>query len=268
MSENKLDLNAKVDVPEQLVDAVASPVKSLLNPIAKSIGEGLGGMIDYIFSPFNYMSEKRELQYDYKLKLLKIELDSKINEIPEDKLCEPDLQTVGTALENSKFCIESDELRAMFVNLISNSANIDNKSKVHPSFASMIKEMKPLEAEILTLFKAEATLPIVEYHINLDNNGYTVLQTNVLLYKPKHNIDDVDQIASSLSNLNRLGLIEISYIEHITTEERYAKYDEFLNTMKVSSLLNKTLSNNYSLQKGVAKITPLGKAFISVCISD
>ena len=266
MSENKFDLNVKIDAPEKVVDTVTMPVEKVLNPVAKSIGDGLSSIINCIFNPFHYMDEKQKLKYGRKLQLLKEEIDHEINKIPEEKLCAPDLQTVGNALENSKFCIETDELRAMFVKLISNSANIDNKNLVHPAFASMIKEMNSLDAEILTLFKTKTTWPIAEYHIKVGDSGHTVLQTNVLLYESKRT-NDITQIASSLSNLNRLGLIEINYLEHLIEDGKYVEYDKFLDTYKATLTSDETLSNKYSIQKGAAKITPLGSAFISVCIS-
>ena len=262
MSDHKFDFNFKIDVPEQIVDAVAEPTKDLLESPAKSIGEGFGYLFKCVFNPFKYLSKKQEIKYVSKLTQYQQELQEKIDKIPDDKLCEPNFQTVGTAIEDSKYCIESDELRAMFVNLISKTANSDTKDIVHPAFSSMIKEMTSLEAEVLTQFKMFSQWPVVEYRIISNDGGYNTLQTNVFLYKPEHTVDNIDQIASALSNLNRLGLIEISYLSHISDEKSYAKYNEILDSF------NKLATHKYTLQKGVAKTTPLGQQFIKVCISD
>ncbi len=262
MSENKFDVNFKIDVPEQIADAVATPTKELLDSPAKSIGEGFGNLFKCIFNPFKYLSEKQEIKYASKLNQYQQELQEKINKIPEDKLCEPNLQTAATAIENSKYCIESDELRAMFVNLISKTANYDTKDIVHPGFSEIIKQMTSLEAEILTQFKSTYQLPIVEYHSDSSEKGYTVFRTNVFLYKPEHTVNNIEPIASSLSNLNRLGLIELNYLEFIVNEKSYTKYYEILDNLKKLTLCD------YTLQKGIAKITPFGQQFIKICISD
>ena len=49
------------------------------------------------------------------------ELHEKIEAIPNEKRVEPDIQIVAPALEASKYCVEKEELREMFVNLIASS---------------------------------------------------------------------------------------------------------------------------------------------------
>jgi len=263
MSENKLDLSLKIDAPEPIVNVLAQQGEELLTPQSKSIGQGISSLLNCVFNPFKYLSQKQEIKYAHKLKLYEKELKEKLDAIPEEKLCEPDFQTVGTAMENSKYCIWSDELRAMFVNLIVRAANIDTKESVHPSFSEIIKQIEPFEAEILSYFKFQPNLAIAEFRNKMEQEkGFRVESTNAF-YSRKRNKNFFN--SSALSNLERLGLIKISYDLSFTDKDEYANLDSAL------AEFNKDESNipiKTTIQHGVATITPLGKEFITICISD
>ncbi len=269
MSEHKIDCNLKVDVPESVVQTVSTPVKNVLNPASKSIGKGLGNIFNVVFNPFKYLSEKQEIKYTLKLQQYKDELQEKLKKIPEEKLCEPDFQTVGTALENSKYCIRSDILRKMFVDLITNSMNVDMKNLVHPSLAQIINQMSPLDAKILSIFsKNVINLPICEYRLKEDD-GYSVILTNVTFLFGTSNSIQLNSI--SLSNLERLGLIDITYATYVTDQALYQLAKEYLDNiaLKASNEANdKSLFFKYIMRKGKASLTPLGKTLIKVCLSD
>ena len=77
-------------------------------------------------------------------------------------------------------------------------------------------------------------------------------------------INDIESNAISISNLNRLGLLELTYDKHITNENFYNDYNDFLKEyIKVNSF-----DYEVTMQKGTAIVTPLGQQFIKVCISD
>lgn len=255
------NLNIKVDVPDKLIDMASEPVNNLANPVAISTGDGLKSMIDLVFSQFKYWSQKREIINNHKLKLLKEKLDNDTKEISPEKLCEPSSQIISLVYDNLKYCIDEDSLRDMFAKLIVSSVNKDTVNNVHPAFPSMIAQMSPLEAELLIYFKNNPISPIVEYRIIAKTKGYDVFKSNVMLYKNPQTLEDIDLAAFALTNLERLGLITISYMESLTDESRYLNYENYLNNLKV------TMPNNYKMKTGVVKTTPLGKVFIKVCVS-
>lgn len=62
---------------------------------------------------------------------------------------EPDIQIVAPALEASKYCVEKEELRKMFVNLIASSINSDKVASVHPIFNDIIRKLSSTDALLL-----------------------------------------------------------------------------------------------------------------------
>ena len=132
-----------------LPPSVDNAVKNLTDEPTKSVGKTFSDVWYLVFGGISYAADKRRMKYAHKLEQYHEELESAINTIPEEKRIEPDIQVTAQALENSKYCVESDELRSMFVNLIAKSMNADYKATVHPSFAEIIKQMSPDDARVL-----------------------------------------------------------------------------------------------------------------------
>lgn len=251
----------ELKLPDPISKAIVTPTNNILNPTCKSIGKGLGNLFNIIFNPFHYFNKKQKIKYLYKLKQYQQNLQNKINNIPEEKLCEPDLQTVGTALENSKFCIDSDELTEMFAKLISSSINIDTKDFVHPAFSEIIKQMTPLEAKIISYLKNKEVFPICKY-LEIVEDGYKIITTNILIYQDNEN--NIDKNSYSVTNLERLGLVSITYSDRIIDDNEYNPYEDFK-----SRLVNDLLPiDKITMRKGYVSITPLGKQFVKVCIPN
>ena len=59
-----------------------------------------------VFDGISHLAEKRRLRYVAELEKYNKELQATINEIPQDRKAEPDIQIVASALEASKYCVE------------------------------------------------------------------------------------------------------------------------------------------------------------------
>ena len=142
--------------------------------------------------------------------------------IPDERLIEPNFQTVSIALETCRHCITNDELRRMFVNLICNSMDSEYDNKVHPSFPEMIKQMSTLDARILQSFtdafiqKSAVDRPfslnaVEEIVLKHSNGSYETVYTN-MFYADIPDINyDVYKFSSSITHLERLSLVDIDY---------------------------------------------------------
>lgn len=259
MSEDKKSL---IDI---VPDSVDNAIKNITDKPTQNMGTTFADIWYLVFGGISQAAEKRKLKYSYALQEFENELKEKISKIPEDKLTEPDTQTSAQALENSKYCIDKEELRKMFVSLISNSMNSDFNKDTHPSFAEIIKQMSTLDAKIIKTFKNSTTngLPICQYILNnSENNGYRILLENVYLH---YNISYLPKCSLSIASLVRLGLIYVSYTTHFTDESAYAPFtDHFWFKNLQQQFSNQTVS----IQKGVVSLTPLGRSFVRVCISN
>lgn len=256
-----------VDATEGAVKAVleSEQVKNLTNPPTKSIGNALGDICDLCFGKLGEVAEKSRIKHQKNIEDFKASIYNDIKNIPEENLIEPKLSVVGPALEASKFYYEEDVLRKMFERLIVNSMDSRKISKVHPSFTEIIKQLSPLDAQNLTLFRNNNHLPLCEYRSrNEPETKYNVIKSNVFL--SNLNCMDIDLQSVSISSLSRLELISIDYEKYITNDSAYKIFE---NNDFYLSLVNryKTLGQIIKIQKGVAIITPLGLAFTDVCLS-
>lgn len=248
----------------ELPSSADNALKNLTDKPTLSIATTFSDLWDLIFGGISYLSEKRKIKYAHNLELYRKQLESSISQIPPEKLVEPSTQTTAQALENSKYCIDEENLRSMFVTLISNSMNFDFQREIHPSFAEIIKQMSPLDAEIIKIFKNSSPtgFPLGQYRRVKDEENYYVLIENVFLM---YETPDLQACSLSISSLSRLGLLSISYDIFISNGDIYKPFEEH---PWFKYLQEDYPNEEISLRKGVAVLTPLGHSFTRVCIPD
>lgn len=265
MDDNKT-INALFNT--ELPPAADTAISNLTNKPTLAIGTTFADLWDLVFGGISYLSEKKKIEYAHKLDLYRKELDDSINQIPLEKLVEPSIQVTAQALENSKYCVDEDELRQMFTALISNSMNTDFSKDIHPSFAEILKQMSSLDAEIVRLFKKADSisigLPVCQYCFHLDGpSSFSPLPDHIFLELP-----DVDfkLCSRSLSSLSRLGIVSISYLRRLTAPNIYEKFSTHPFYLDLKEHLPEPIT--LSIKKGSVTLTPLGLSFIKVCIPD
>lgn len=254
-----------------------------ITPPAKEIGTTLGNIFYAIFSPINYNVEKLKIKQSEYLKKYQADIESELAKIPENKLTEPKLSIIGPTLEASKYYIEENELRKMFAKLIATSMNIDTKNTVHPSFVEIIKQLSPLDAQTLFIFKSWHIRPIVTYKLVNNNSTFDIVFSDA--FTCSEIAAPLIDLSTSISNLNRFKLVDISYSTDFSEQSVYEKYSQtdFFNFFK-KIIQNKTFKENkdfldkyakgckipnivdISFDKGYVKLTNLGKQFIDVCL--
>ena len=155
----------------------------------------------------------------------------------------------------------------MFVKLISGTMNRDFEPLVHPSFPEMIKQMDENDAHLLMELKRKPNLvPIAEFEEEFTQRNSSISHFTNAYISDIFNIS-LSDCSCSLSSLERMGLISISYDSHITEDSLYEPFYE----IPIYQSLDKEISSynrnsKISLKKGVCSITPLGKRFMLVCV--
>lgn len=263
---------SKNDIPN--VDPVSSilnteQAKNLTNPPSKSIGTALGDICDLCFGGLHEKAEKSRLIHNKHIEDFKKDLYRDVSNIPEENQVEPKKSIAGPALDASKYYFDEKEIRNMFERLIVNSMDNRMTSKVHPSFTEIIKQLSPLDAQNLALFRKKSQLPIIKL-INKASDNFTVVFTNFFISNP--DCQDFNLQSVSISSLNRLGLVDITYEAYFTDDLHYKPFLDipFYQEYKAHfDNLNKINDDNHTLdyQKGIVSVTPLGKTFIDVCLS-
>ena len=254
-------------------DSVDNAIKNATDSPSLEIGKTLGDIFYLVFGSVHLAADKRKIKYAIELKKYEQELNRAINNIPEEKACEPKLQTVGVALEKSKFVIEEEAIREMFVRLISKSMNSDYTDLVHPSFPEVVSQMTPFDARVLAaLGRASNSEPIVELRIG-ENSGYNTYKANVMLLDGElTNLVLVDKCSASIDYLARVGLVRASYIEFAADNSAYeafyksVAFEEFKHMVDLINKDNPSLCLHPSIGRGSAKITTLGRRFLDICL--
>lgn len=267
MSDN--DNNEKINIKFELPQ-VANEVSL---PLAKSIGKTLSLAWDGLFMGVETWYCKKKIDQENYLKLYKENIQKELNDIPEDNIQEPKMNIMGPALETSRYYFEEEQYRIMFSKLIAKSCDNRFNTKTHPFFVDAIKQMSPLDAKILSLFKAESIIPVASYRYKLaNNNGYNdfipyVYYFNKDYFDPRIN-------SSAIINLQRLGFITIDFTRHILEHVAYDLYYNDPFYIKQKSLIKRRFNdptqiceyNDVIIKKGVMQLTPLGLDFLNICM--
>lgn len=175
------------------------------------------------------LDEKLYLIQQQSVERFKIKLKKKISEIPQENQQEPKLSLIAPALESTKYYIEEEELRDLFVNLISKSMDDRYNDDVNHAFVEIIKQLSPIDAYVLKKINTR-TIPVARYEMPLTEGSITLNDYYI--------IDDIyteKQTSISLTNLNRLGLINMPQGYSLTNE---SLYDQFSNNETYTYYLN------------------------------
>ncbi|MBQ8233465.1 MAG: hypothetical protein IJZ34_16295 [Lachnospiraceae bacterium] len=101
MSEKTITL-LNAEMPESVDRALTN----LTEQPTKAVGNTIADIWFLVFGGIGHLAEKRKLRYAADLAKYNNELKEKIENIPEEKRVEADMQIVAPALEASKYCVE------------------------------------------------------------------------------------------------------------------------------------------------------------------
>lgn len=252
-------------LPSILPDSLDHSLENLSKPLTTNIGNTFGDLWYLVFGPISQAVQKRKIRYAAELEKFKQETKVRVFEISSDDRKEPNTQIVAQALEDSKYCVEEEDLRKMFSELIASSMMKSRESAIHPSFATILKQMSNDDAKALLHFKDLPQIPLISITAPLsnDNTSYQYILTNI--WESCEDLDSINRSRACLESLARLGLIEIKYSEYLTDDSWY----DNIYTDQLKSLANELAGNPdfaLSIKKGLATFTQLGENFIAcVC---
>ncbi|USK48887.1 DUF4393 domain-containing protein [Bacillus sp. CMF12] len=252
---------------EKSLISIAAPtfLENALSEPAKEIGHSLANIFHIIFSPINYPVEKFRIKQAANLKKYEEDIQTELSKVAEEKLIEPKLSIVGPALEASKFYIDENELRKMFAKIIASSMDSDKESSVHPSFVEVIKQMSTLDAQNLKLIYGKSALPIARFRLVHSNSSSSAVLYD-LVFLSNEDQDNLDLNAASLTNLNRLGLININYDRPLFDKSFYEVFSEYPIFKSLIEQISIKEDQDLKIEKGYVDITPLGRQFSSICL--
>lgn len=213
-----------------------------------------------------------------------------IAEISPENLHEPRENIARPAISAIEDYGSEEHTRKMFAKLIAASMDSSKDKIAQQSFVEIVKNMAPIDALVLKeAYELDYYIEIGEIQQKFGKGGYTILFTNLILKVSKN--EDYQLKASSLSNLERLGLIKLNYSTGLSDK---STYEQMKNTTIFKDLLNQNnhLITQYKLNpvdeedttrydnwiniieseivigEGYLSLTPFGKDFCTICLSD
>lgn len=248
-------------LPKFVDDAAGPPAQAVGNTLASLWELSIGNHV-------SLWIKKQEARHQKNLQDYIKKVEEKTQEIPEKFLTDPQMHVVGPAIEASKYYIDSEELRQMFANLIAASVDSRKIEQTHPSFVEIIKQLSPLDAGVLANFKNTNQIPLVQMRLVKENLAYAAVQNHIMNFNNKQ---IYKSHATSLSNLERLGLLSISYSSHSSDERDYdyaknhpafqAAAEYLIDIQKSDPEFIKV-----DFQRGLCTKTPICEDFISICL--
>lgn len=240
--------------------------RDLAKPTVKAIGNIISlpfRAIDAALTPMKKWIDNKNFNYEQTRNLLA----EKLKNVDESKIVEPEAFVAVPALQQLAYSYDSEDLRKMYANLLASAMMEGTKNKVHPSFVDIIKQLSPFDARALSSLNTYY-VPIITATIE---DQYKKIRHDVLVDYCMDLIDiypDECQQASSLQNLKRLGLINITY-------EKIAKpsyrYDKFFKSEMFQNLKRGYDNSPYEkliIKKGVIEFTFLGLDFCKICSNN
>lgn len=210
------------------------------------------------------LDEKLHLIQQQSIERFKEELKEKISEIPKEHQQDPKLSLIGPALESTKYYVEEEELRNLFVSLIAKSMDGRFNNKVHHSFVEIIKQMSPTDADIfkrIGISKNIVSAKIVKLYENGSQSDVTDHFIQLYNY-------DRELIQLTINNLERLGLIDLDTLTPAHPDSLYDSFyeDSYFKDIELESEVSPFNKFTPDIVKSRVSITSLGKAMFEVCV--
>lgn len=246
---------------EAIKEVAPEAYKDGFKPAVQETGKLLGRVpraINSLFSPIDIWITKRE----YKVEEVKAVLAKKLKDVSEDKLTTPEPYIAVPAIEAISYSMDNEQLKNMYANLLARAMLKSEQSKVHPSFVEIIKQLSPNDALLFKEIMEREASPIIHLSVVQDvgNNEYHYN----LNWKNNYNESNI-----SLSNLQRLGLIEIPNKKAYSLDDVYNIVRESKGYQEVyQELKEKYPQNELHEDKSFVNTNALSRSFYEVCLDD
>lgn len=268
---------------EKAIAEVAGEVYAdAIGPSMKEAGGLLGAFMGFFNNVVAAPLHKLNAKFRVKTEAYIRNLEKRYLEIPDEYKQEPPIKIVGPTLEALKYNLDEEELRQMFTNLLVNSMDKTKCSKCHTSYVEIIKQLDSIDANILQHLsrRKNGDIPIVKpkcgITLSLDNRTVTGYSIGAEMF-PDIFIGEIDgldifDISKSLSNLNRLGIINIFNVPLLDDLIKY--YDAIEQSQIIVNIFKDFMQAQPNLafgcrlvyDRGYILFTEYGKDFVDVVI--
>lgn len=255
---------------EKLAEGIGKTIETVpdiysdgLKPATKESGKVLA-IIPQTVNAMLLPLRKWNIEREYNFKETEKLLAQKLENVSPEKIVTPKSYVAVPAIQSISYSMDSEELRNLYANLLAKSMISDTQDSVHPSFVEIIKQMSPADAKIYKSILESPTRPLINLQKKSDSGGQYPIQYNCSWIKDF----SIKQVAASLDNIVRLGLIEIPYGEYYTTKSIYddVKCNPLFKVLEQQSTAILQSGETLEYEERYIKITDLSSIFYNICV--
>ena len=238
--------------------AITKPTGELVGLVPRTVKAALAPLEKWILKQEYSVAETRKL------------LEKKLENIPPEQIEEPEPHIAIPAMQYISYCMDNEELREMYANLLANSMIKVMKNGVHPGFVEIIKQLCPDEARILRYMYKKRTIPTISLRWE-DTNGSGIYKTKYFTNVGEFaRCESPYTTAKYFDNLMRLGLVSSS--GGLSSLANKQVYEPLKNHawLKPYILPEEQLKlqgyERVKFEEGFMRITDYGLSFCDICL--
>lgn len=188
-----------------------------------------------------------------------------INHIPNEKRQAPNKRIFVPTIQQLSYSLDDEIIKTTYQQLLQSSMNKDKCKIIHPSFVEIIKQLSPIDAQVLNVFQTKSVFTTVCMRIN-----YTASKTfaDYLIdycIDLKHLFQESKMEAASLQNLKRLGIINVRYDQKVKPDSMYDEYSKDDLIIKGYEFEKNNPDCKCELIYGLIELTDFGYQFCKIC---
>ena len=237
----------------------------LLKPGVRQVGtaiEAVFGLGNTVLWPICLLNQRARINLQANFESYR----EKMARVPVEQVVAPAPELAIPIAEKFSY-VENEDLRELFTNLLTMASNSETNSKAHPSFANVINNLCPDEAQLLQNFIGTRAIPFVYVrYINGLGDRFTQVCDMHFRVRKGINISFRENLVAYISNLEGLGILKIDRNTFTLDEDQYGV---LMNDVK-TSFANYTSPEGYPIQrinKGRIDVTDFGEMFIATCVA-
>ncbi|MBO5138718.1 MAG: DUF4393 domain-containing protein [Bacilli bacterium] len=203
----------------------------------------------------------------YRIKEIDKELAIKYNNIPDENKTEPRVSILGPAVDVLKYNLEEEQVRNMFINILTSEMDNRIQHKVLPAYTKIIEQLSIDDAKFLSELKEwENVQQVRSWQIFKYKIVYNEINRHkdfkLILYFDNEEMIELDPII--IDNLERLNIIEKELVLGL---RRIELKNEKIRDIKEKYKLNLKENEGLDYNRYILTVTNFGQQFIDICCS-
>lgn len=258
--------NTAAEITKELAkDLYEDAGHEIVKPTGKLVGL-IPRAIQAALQPLEMWTMQREYNIAATKKLLEI----KLAKIDPAKISPPEPYVAVPALQAISYCMDNEELRNMYANLLAKSMTDVVRNGVHPCFVEMIKQLCPDEARILRHIAKCGVIPIIDLCAENEKHESIDLMHNFSDVGYACQCESPNRVDEYIDNLTRLGLLERPAYSSLVDKSQYEPLTQHEMVVGYKEIYTGRFADKpfIRVNEGFVRITSLGVAFCKTCISE